>query len=321
MAEEPTPTSLMITTGGWELAVSVNMEKVPLKVYQETREERQTVCWVASEAGKPLEDHFYDRMTCQVLIDGQRCGSIWAKENPYTLDSTRVDSTRVQEWVFAQPRLDEEDSGGRAPGQPDLGAIVIQARRARAGATIMSGNCYKVQDSGSISEKTKKGILVAAVTAFREKVVAYTPPGIATTSERKPGDEATPMHTFRFNYAPEPVLLAQGLIPIKHQIAQGGAGRSAGAPIDLEDDAPRPSKDKKPRVEVAPQADDPDAREAALMAELERLRNKKRKALESIELSDEENESKAAVMRRIAKKLEQKKAQDGGNVDLTLDSD
>lgn len=48
---------------------------------------------------------------------------------------------------------------------------------------------------------------------FREKAVAYTPPGIATTSERKPGDEATPMHTFRFNYAPEPVLLAQGLIP------------------------------------------------------------------------------------------------------------
>jgi hypothetical protein len=56
-------------------------------------------------------------------------------------------------------------------------------------------------------------------------------------------------------------------------------------------------------------------------AELKRLRNKKRKALESIELSDEENESKAAVMRRIANKLEQKKAQDGGKVDLTLDSD
>ena len=61
-------------------------------------------------------------------------------------------------------RLDEDDSGERGPGKPDLGAIVIQARRARAGATIMSGNYYKVQDSGSISEKTKQGIL-GAVTA------------------------------------------------------------------------------------------------------------------------------------------------------------
>jgi hypothetical protein len=52
MAEETTQTSLKITTGGWELEISVNMEKVPLKVYQETREERQTVCWIASEAGR-----------------------------------------------------------------------------------------------------------------------------------------------------------------------------------------------------------------------------------------------------------------------------
>lgn len=52
MAEGPTQTSLKMTTGGWELEISVNMEKVPLKVYGETREERQTVCWIASEAGK-----------------------------------------------------------------------------------------------------------------------------------------------------------------------------------------------------------------------------------------------------------------------------
>lgn len=52
MAEEPAQTALKMTTGGWELEVSVNMEKVPLKVYGETREERQTVCWIASEAGK-----------------------------------------------------------------------------------------------------------------------------------------------------------------------------------------------------------------------------------------------------------------------------
>lgn len=56
-------------------------------------------------------------------------------------------------------------------------------------------------------------------------------------------------------------------------------------------------------------------------AELERLRNKKRKALESIELSDEENDSKAAVMRKIGKKLEEKTKADGGKVDLTGDSD
>jgi hypothetical protein len=52
MAEEPTQTSLKMITGGWELEVSVSMEKVPLKIYQETREERQIICWIASEAGK-----------------------------------------------------------------------------------------------------------------------------------------------------------------------------------------------------------------------------------------------------------------------------
>lgn len=133
---------------------------------------------------QPLEDHYYDRMTCQVHIDGQRCGSIWATQNPYTLDSTRVDASRVREWVFAQPvrqtlspskeislirwwlqRLDEDDAAPRGPAQPDLGAITVTARRARAGASVMAGNYYKVQDAGSISEKTKKGIL-GAVTAY-----------------------------------------------------------------------------------------------------------------------------------------------------------
>jgi hypothetical protein len=133
---------------------------------------------------QPLEDHYYDRMTCQVHIDGQRCGSIWATQNPYTLESTRVDASRVREWVFAQPvrsslspskeislirwrlqRLDEDDAAPRGPAQPDLGAITVTARRARAGASVMAGNYYKVQDAGSISEKTKKGIL-GAVTAY-----------------------------------------------------------------------------------------------------------------------------------------------------------
>jgi hypothetical protein len=52
MSEETAQTSLKMITAGWELEVSVGMEKVPLKVYQETQEERQTVCWIASEAGK-----------------------------------------------------------------------------------------------------------------------------------------------------------------------------------------------------------------------------------------------------------------------------
>lgn len=46
---------------------------------------------------------------------------------------------------------------------------------------------------------------------------------------------------------------------------QGGPGRSADAPIDLEDDAPRASNDQKPRVGAVPPADDLDAREAALL--------------------------------------------------------
>lgn len=65
-------------------------------------------------------------------------------------------------------RLDEEDgpsgSSVRKNGPADLGAIVIQARRAREGASVMSGAYFQVQDSGAISEKTKKGIL-GAVTA------------------------------------------------------------------------------------------------------------------------------------------------------------
>ncbi|KAI5455263.1 hypothetical protein NCC49_000079 [Naganishia albida] len=309
MAEGPTQTSLKMTTGGWELEISVNMEKVPLKVYGETREERQT----------PLKDPYYDRMTCQVLIDGQRCGSIWAKKKPWTLEHTRIDAARLQEWVFAQPRLDEDDSTPRGPANPDLGSITVQARRSRTGRSILSGNYYTVRGAGSISEKTKKGIL-GAVT-FREKSVAYTPQSYLTQSERMPADVDTPMWSFKFNYAPEAVLQAQGRIPLKHKIMQGGPGRSADAPIDLEDDAPRASNDQKPRVGAVPPADDLDAREAALLAELERLRNKKRKALESIEVSDEENESKEAVMRRMGKKLEMKKSVDGGKVDLTGDSD
>lgn len=39
------------------------MEKVPLKVYQETREERQTVCWIASEAGKVRHADIYGLST------------------------------------------------------------------------------------------------------------------------------------------------------------------------------------------------------------------------------------------------------------------
>lgn len=68
MAEEITQTSLKITTGGWELEVSVNMEKVPLKVYQETREERQTVCWIASEAGKVCRAGMFDDQQTLILL-------------------------------------------------------------------------------------------------------------------------------------------------------------------------------------------------------------------------------------------------------------
>jgi hypothetical protein len=52
MAEEPAQTTVDMTIKGWKMEVSVNMENVPLKVYQETKEANQTVCWIASEVGK-----------------------------------------------------------------------------------------------------------------------------------------------------------------------------------------------------------------------------------------------------------------------------
>lgn len=52
MPENAAQTSLKMITKGWEIEASVNMETVPIKVYQETKEERQTVCWIPSEAGK-----------------------------------------------------------------------------------------------------------------------------------------------------------------------------------------------------------------------------------------------------------------------------
>lgn len=50
---------------------------------------------------------------------------------------------------------------------------------------------------------------------FREKQVTTPAPTYSTYSIRKPEDEAVPMYAFRFNYAPEAVLQAQGRIPSK----------------------------------------------------------------------------------------------------------
>ncbi|KAJ9094764.1 hypothetical protein QFC21_005924 [Naganishia friedmannii] len=329
MSEDAAQTSVKLIIKGWEIEASVNMETVPIKVYQETKEERQTVCWLPSDVGKAYsvtmtaKRNGYDRIVATVMIDGQQCSSVWLLDKPYTASDTRVDATTVREWLFSQPRLDEEDGPLGTKTNDDLGAIVVEFRRARMGAQVMSGGFQKLQDGGSISEKTKKGIL-GAVTTFREKQATTAPPRFLNQSIRKPEDTAVPMWKFRFNYAPEAVLQAQGRIPIKHNISRGQAGWDAAAPIDLDDDsAPveRPSRDQKPRIGEA-NVDEADAREAALVAELARLREKKRKqSSASVNLSDDESDNKEAVKRRMSKKLDSKKATDGGKVDLTLDSD
>jgi hypothetical protein len=133
-----------------------------------------------------LEDYLYDRIVATVLIDGQQCSSVWLSEKPYTASETRVDATTVREWLFAQPvsvqshplsvpsvsdpvnvsfqRLDEEDGPSGTKTNDDLGAIVVEFRRARMGAPVMSSGFQKLQDGGTISEKTKKGILGAVTT-------------------------------------------------------------------------------------------------------------------------------------------------------------
>jgi hypothetical protein len=133
-----------------------------------------------------LEDYLYDRIVATVLIDGQQCSSVWLSEKPYTASETRVDATTVREWLFAQPvsvqshplsvpsvsdpvnvsfqRLDEEDGPSGTKTNDDLGAIVVEFRRARMGAQVMSSGFQKLQDGGTISEKTKKGILGAVTT-------------------------------------------------------------------------------------------------------------------------------------------------------------
>ncbi|KAJ9115515.1 hypothetical protein QFC22_005274 [Naganishia vaughanmartiniae] len=293
MSEEAAQTSVKIVTKGWEIETSVNMETVPIRVYQETKEERQTVCWIPSDVGKLLEDHQYDRIVATVLIDGQQCSSVWLSDKPYTASETRVNANTVREWLFSQPRLDEEDGPSGAAANDDLGAIVVEFRRARMGAQVMSGGFQKLQDGGTISEKTKKGIL-GAVTTFREKQATSAPP--------------------RF--------LNQSIL--KHNIVRGEPGWDKAVPIDLDDDsAPvsRPSRDRKPQIGEA-NVDDADAREAALIAELARLREKKRKqSSASVNLSDDESDNKEAIKRRMSKKLDNQKAMDGGKVDLTLDSD
>ncbi|KAJ9120540.1 hypothetical protein QFC24_005214 [Naganishia onofrii] len=144
-------------------------------------------------------------------------------------------------------------------------------------------------------------------------------------SYSQPEDLKTSIWTFRFNYAPEAVLQAQGRIPIKHNISQGEAGLNATEPIDL-DNEPGPSsrstKEKKPKTAATTDENEPDAEEAALLAALERHRAKKRKQSSTfVELSDDDSDSKAAITRHMGKQLKIKKEKDGGKVDLTLDSD
>jgi hypothetical protein len=52
MSGEAAQTSLKTIGKGWEVEVSVNMETVPLNIYQETKDDRRTVCWIPSVAGK-----------------------------------------------------------------------------------------------------------------------------------------------------------------------------------------------------------------------------------------------------------------------------
>ncbi|KAJ9094763.1 hypothetical protein QFC21_005923 [Naganishia friedmannii] len=367
MSGEPIPTSLSTVTKGWEIEASVNMENVQLKVYQETKEDKQTLCWVPSEAGKAssdsmaysitlsakrngdLEDVSFDSTVATVLIDDQECASFWLKEKPYTMDHSRVDATHVREWIFSQPvsdrdthapwdlqlilksvirsqRLNEEDGPARSKAEQDLGTIVIEIRRAQHGPRVEYKPVYEgLQDSGTISEKTKKGIL-GAVTTFRDKQSTRNSK-MVTRSLRKPEDTKCPMWTFRINYAPEAVLQAQGRIPIKHNIARGQAGLNATAPIELDDEpglSARSVKEKKPKIADSGDENEPDATEAALLAELERHRAKKRKQTSrSVDLSAYGSDNKAAVAQRMNKKLRarREKEKDGGQVDLTLLSD
>ncbi|KAJ9120538.1 hypothetical protein QFC24_005212 [Naganishia onofrii] len=305
MAEEPAQTTVDMTIKGWKMEVSVNMENVPLKAYSVTISAKQSevratfniLAWTKLTRyfdAQKLAETFYNKIEARVLIDGQKCYRVWVPERPNTIGETRVDAMHVRQWVFSQPQLKEDDERFKKAND-DLGTIVIEFRRAREGLPARPGFSY-LKEAEPISEKTKKGVLGAVTTYVMGK---------SEYGRRN----AVELNNF------------------KHNIKRGEPGLNAAIPINLDDEEPGPSKrgskEKKPLKEnrARPgrrtEQEELDAREAVLSAELAKIRAKKRKlSAASVEQSDDEGDSKAAVKRHMSLRLHTKKSRDGGKVDL-----
>ncbi|KAJ3030962.1 UNVERIFIED_CONTAM: hypothetical protein HDU68_007162 [Siphonaria sp. JEL0065] len=118
------------------------------------------------------------KIIADIYIDGQRIKSSSLKHNgTKKVDYKRVDSTRVQNFVFAKPTLVDEGGLVETDAISKLGTIEVNLFLSRNIHRFQSltPSTAKSTDPVSVHEKAKKGALLSATTAFS---------GIVTSNKR-----------------------------------------------------------------------------------------------------------------------------------------